>query len=218
MHQLFAHFSRPTRYLDVVLVMAGISIFAFYIHEDSWLIIISFTGLILSAICIGIFILSQNWIPQIIGSFSLTRRLICFCMAGVITGGALALVLRYFLFDTLFPTAVTKFVIIAPLIGISEELLFRGYIQGRIRESSRIISIVVAAAGHTIYKYIVLKTLSVPVEIELLFLVKWTLIGGLIFGILRDQANSVFPPCLAHGCFDILVYGGFDSAPVWVWQ
>ena len=217
MHQLLAPLSRPARYLDVVLVMAGIILFALYIHEDSWLIIISFTGLILSAICIGIFIINRNWIPQIIGSFSPSRRLTFFCMAGVITGSLLALILRHFFFDTLFPTAIAKFAIIAPLIGISEELLFRGYVQGRIRGSSRIISIIVAATAHTLYKYIALKTLSAPVEIEFLFLVKWTVIGGLIFGILRDLSNSVFPPCLAHGCFDILVYGGFASAPTWVW-
>ena len=210
-------FSRISRYQDIFLVLAGIFLFALYIHEKSWLIIISYAGLFLAAISIGIFFRDRKSVTTVFGSLQFTGRSIGYLLAGILAGGMLGICYRYFFLETLFPSSLTTFAIIAPLVGITEEFIFRGYLQGRIRGSNRIISIVIAALGHTAYKFIVLRSLPDSSGIDFPFLITWTLIGGLIFGILRDLSDSVPPPALGHACFDILVYGSFVSAPVWVW-
>ncbi len=210
-------FTRISRYQDVLLVLAGLFLFARYVHERSWLVVISFTGLFLAALSLVIFFKNAKENISVFGSLRFTPGAIGFLITGIIAGGILGICYRYFFFDTTFPVSLTLFAIISPLIGITEELLFRGYFQGRFREVNRIFAIVFAALAHTTYKFIVLRSLPDPAGIDFPFLITWTMIGGLIFGILRDLSDSVLPPSLAHGCFDVIVYGGFVSAPVWVW-
>lgn len=210
-------FSRISRCQDVLLVLAGLFLFALYVHERSWLVVISFAGLFLAALSLVIFFKNAKESISVFGSLRFTPGAIGFLITGILAGGILGVCYRYFFFDTRFPVPLTAFAIISPLIGITEELLFRGYLQGRIRELNRVLAIVVAALGHTTYKFIVLRSLPDPSGIDFPFLIIWTMIGGLIFGILRDLSDSVLPPSLAHGCFDVIVYGGFVSAPVWVW-
>ncbi len=210
-------FSRISRYQDVLLVLVGIFLFAFYVHQRSWLVVISFTGLFLAALSIVIFFRNTEEPTSVFGSFRFTPVAIVFIITGIVAGGILGVCYRYFFFDTTFPVSLTTFAIISPLIGITEELLFRGYLQGRIREQNRLLAIVVGALGHTAYKFIVLRSLPDPSGIDFSFLITWTMIGSLIFGILRELSDSVLPPSLAHACFDVIVYGGFVSAPIWVW-
>jgi len=60
-------------------------------------------------------------------------------------------------------------------------------------------------------------SLSAMVSFDISFLVLWTFAGGILFGILREFSGSIIPPAIAHGCFDIIFYGGFASMPPWVW-
>jgi len=210
-------FKRISRYQDVLLVLVGLFLFALYVHERSWLVVISFTGLFLAALSLVIFFKNAKESISVFGALRFTPGAIGFLITGILAGGILGVSYRYFYVDTTFPVSLTTFAIISPLIGISEELLFRGYLQGRIRPVNRVLAIVVAAMGHTMYKFIVLRSLPDPSGIDFPFLITWTMIGGLIFGLLRDLSDSVLPPSLAHGCFDVIVYGGFVSAPIWVW-
>lgn len=209
--------SRIFGYQDVLLVLAGLFLFALYVHERSWLFVIAITGLFLAALSIAIFFRSTKPGISVFGSLLFSPLAIVFMITGILAGGILAVCYRYFYFETIFPVSLTTFAIISPLIGITEELVFRGYIQGRIGELNRILAIIVAALGHTAYKFIVLRSLPDPSGIDFSFLITWTMIGGLIFGVLREISNSVLPPSLAHACFDVIVYGGFVSAPLWVW-
>jgi membrane protease YdiL (CAAX protease family) len=181
------------------------------------LVVISFAGLFLTALSIVIFFRNAPEGFSVFGCFRFTPGAIGFLITGIAVGGILGIGYRYFYFPTLIPVSLTAFAIISPMIGITEELLFRGYLQGRIREKNRLLAIVIGALGHTAYKFVVLKSLPDPAGIDFPFLITWTMIGGLIFGILRDLSDSVLPPSLAHGCFDVIVYGGFVSAPIWVW-
>jgi len=119
---------------------------------------------------------------------------------------------------TLIPAGLTGIAIIAPLIGSAEELVFRGYIQGQLRAVGKIFSIVTASALHTTYKLLVILTLSIPLQFDFFFLIIWTFIGGFLSGILRELSGSTIPPVVAHAVFDIVLYGGLASAPVWVWS
>lgn len=210
-------YSRISQYQDVLLVLAGLFLFALYVHERSWLVVISFTGLFLTAITLVNFFWKAKENRSVLGSFRFTSGAVWFLVSGIIAGGILGVCYRNFFFDTLFPDYLTPFALISSLIGITEELIFRGYLQGRFREVNRIIAIFLAALAHTSYKFIVLRSLPDPAAFDFPFLITWTMIGGLIFGVLRELSDSVLPPSLAHGCFDVIVYGGFVSAPLWVW-
>ena len=210
-------FSRIFKFQDIFLVLVGMFVFGLYIHEKSWLIIISYAGLFLVALSIVILLQDRKSIMPIFGIAPFNGRLVGYLLSGIVAGGVLGLWFRNYADETLFPSSLTVFAIIAPLVGITEEIIFRGYIQGRIRKINRILSVLIAAIGHTAYKFIVLRSLPDPTGIDFSFLILWTLIGGLIFGILRDLSDSVLPPSLGHACFDILVYGSFASAPIWVW-
>jgi membrane protease YdiL (CAAX protease family) len=75
-----------------------------------------------------------------------------------------------------------------------------------------------ATAGHTLYKFVVIKTVPVDLQTHLPSLVVLTFMAGLVFGLMRKKSGSIIPPALAHALFDIVVYGGAVLAPVWVWS
>jgi membrane protease YdiL (CAAX protease family) len=77
--------------------------------------------------------------------------------------------------------------------------------------------VVYASAVHTSYKLLVILTLSVPLQFDFFFLVFWTFVGGLLFGALREFSQSSLPAMMAHAVFDVVVYGGLATLPVWVW-
>lgn len=209
---------KASRLLEALLALTGICIFAAFIHSDSFFIIVAFPGLVLSALSISKTITDKLSFLSVFGIIPFTKRLILFSIIGIIIGGILGIYCRSAFYDFSFPETLTIFAIIAPIIGISEELVFRGFIQGRLAVLGPYPAVILAACGHTLYKYLVLKTLPSALPINFTFLVTWTMIGGLIFGALREVFKNVVPSSLAHACFDVIVYGGFTTAPVWVWS
>ncbi len=119
--------------------------------------------------------------------------------------------------QSLFPARITGVALVAPLVGALEELIFRGYIQGHLRPIGKTFSVVYTSAVHTSYKLLVILSLSAPLQFDFLFLVFWTFVGGLLFGTLRDLSRSCLPPMMAHAVFDVVLYGGLATAPLWVW-
>jgi membrane protease YdiL (CAAX protease family) len=121
--------------------------------------------------------------------------------------------------DYLIPASLTGFVLIAPLIGAAEELVFRGFVQTRSAVSMGAAgSILMGASGHTLYKFLVIWT--VPAELDTYFpsLLILTFLSGLVFGFMKERSGSILPPVLSHAFFDIIVYGGATLAPIWVWS
>jgi len=139
-------------------------------------------------------------------------------IVGLIVGTALGIYTRYHFELNLLPATLTLVAVIAPLTGAMEELVFRGYIQGKLNSINPIFAVIYAAIAHTAYKLLVFYSLGRPLEFDFLFLTQWTLLGGLVFGSLRFFSKSIFPPLIAHGIFDIILYGGLLTAPFWVWS
>jgi membrane protease YdiL (CAAX protease family) len=77
--------------------------------------------------------------------------------------------------------------------------------------------VVYASTVHTCYKLLVILSLSVPLQFDFFFLVAWTFVGGILFGSLRELSGSTLPPVIAHAVFDVVLYGGLATVPVWVW-
>lgn len=203
---------------SAILVIGGICIFGMFIHADSWQRIISFAGLALAAVVISRSVRDIKSLLGVLGIVPFTRKVIYYSVAGIILGMLLGLLYNFIKADSLLPTTLTKFALMAPLIGITEELVFRGFVQSRSVSSGPLASVIITASGHTLYKYLVIRTVPVDLDTDIPSLVILTFLTGVVFGIMREASRSVIPPALAHALFDIIVYGGAILAPVWIWS
>ena len=201
----------------VSLVVAGIFLFALFIHKPWPWKIIALSALLASALIIG-FTPREVSLLSILGIGKPSLRIYLLMMVGLIIGTALGIYTRHHFELGLLPVTLTLVAVIAPLTGAMEELLFRGYIQGKLNSINPIFAVLYAAISHTAYKLLVIYSLGRPLEFDFLFLAQWTFLGGLAFGSLRFFAQSIFPPLIAHAIFDIILYGGLLTAPFWVWS
>ncbi|MBN1420041.1 MAG: CPBP family intramembrane metalloprotease [Planctomycetes bacterium] len=136
--------------------------------------------------------------------------------AAIPAGIGLGIAFRHHAGMTIVPLRLGLFAVPAVLIGATEELLYRGFIQGRARRMGVPASIVFAAVMHTIYKAALFFRAPVPVDV--MSLAVWTLLVGIAFGAARARSDSIVPPLVAHACFDLVAYGDLAYAPWWVWS
>jgi membrane protease YdiL (CAAX protease family) len=138
--------------------------------------------------------------------------------AGFLVGAGGAIAYRTHLGLGPLPAAgLEPFVAVACLIGATEELLYRGYVQGRLAVLGWPAAVVLAALAHTAYKAALFAAPAATGEIDFAFISVWTFVGGIVFGMLRQGSGSVLPPVAAHAAFDLLVYGAAAQAQWWVW-
>jgi membrane protease YdiL (CAAX protease family) len=207
-----------TALVEVAGCLSGIFLFAFFIQRDSALQYFAYAGILLAAWMMSRTIRDLSTALQVFGISLSGRRILFYSLAGLVLGSLLALLSNYLREEHLFPPVITWFAALAPLIGIAEELVFRGYVQSRLAVTGSLFSIVLASAGHTCYKYLVIKTVPGDLPVNYASLVLLTFVVGVVFGILRDRSKSILPAAMAHAVFDIIIYGGQAAAPVWVWS
>ena len=207
----------PGRIRDVFLALMGILIFAGFIHSPFPLILLAVGGLAGTAAVIG-FSTKDNRLREVFGITPLNRGILLYIPIAAVVGALMAVITRNRFELTLIPAGFTGIALVAPLVGAAEELVFRGYIQGRLHPLGKLYSIVCASAAHTCYKLLVILSLSMPLQFDFFFLIFWTFIGGLLFGTLRELSGNTIPPLIAHAVFDIVLYGTLTTAPVWVWS
>ena len=205
------------RIRDASGVLAGILLFAIFIHDPWPLRFLSFCGLAGAAILIA-FSIRHTPVLHAFGILKPDRRIFLYAIPAILLGLLLGILTRHKFDLSPWPATIGSLALVAPSIGALEELVFRGYIQGQLLPAGRIFSLLYTTMAHTGYKLLVILTLSAPLQFDLFFLVLWTFLGGLAFSILRDLARSSIPPVIAHAIFDIMLYGGMSVAPVWVWS
>jgi membrane protease YdiL (CAAX protease family) len=199
---------------EAILCCFGFLMFSYFIHFEFPVRVLSFTGLAISA-----FIISRNLISaeQLGWKFKSGLRTLSYIISGILMGILLAFFYRNYLGQELLPGSLHKFAIAAAIIGSTEELVFRGYLQKWLEPVNVPLSIAFSAMAHTGYKCLLFVSPPAGADINILFLFQWTFAIGLIFGITRYLTNSILPAMTAHALFDILVYGEFSAAPWWVW-
>lgn len=195
----------------------AILVFALFIQSESILRYFSFAGLLLAAYVISRSIRDIASLKGVFGIAPVNRNVLLFTMAGLAFGSLLAFLNNYLREDSLLPPVLTRFALIAPLIGIMEELVFRGYVQTRMAPAGAVPAILIASAGHTIYKYLVIKSLPEGLPVNFTVLILLTFLVGIVFGYFRERSGSIYPAAMAHAIFDIIIYGGSAVAPSWVW-
>lgn len=201
----------------VFLSFAGILLFAGFIHHSLPLRFLAFGGLAGAAAIMGASIRDKPVLVAF-GIDRLNRKILIYAIPAIALGICLGILTRNRFEQALIPKGLTGVAIVAPLVGASEELVFRGYFQGQLRTLGHGLSIIYASVLHTSYKLLLILSLGTPLQFDFFFLVFWTFMGGVLFGILRSLSGSSIPPVLAHGLYDILLYGGLSSAPLWVWS
>jgi membrane protease YdiL (CAAX protease family) len=202
---------------EAILCSFALMAFSFFIHYRFPVRLISFASLIVASYIIGRNIKSLTDFKKYTGEISLSRIPVIFIMAGISSGILLSVLYRYHLDLSFFPGSFHRFVIIAGIIGIAEELVFRGFIQGFIKQLDIPASVLFGTLSHTGYKCCLFLSPAITSGIDIGYLAFWTFTAGIMLGILRQISNSIIPSLTAHALFDILAYAEFTSAPWWVW-
>ena len=202
---------------EAAIAAAGMCLFALFVHDRLPWRMLALAGLVVAALALHRAIVTVPSPADLLGLRLRGRRASVCLVAGLALGAGLAVLLRWRWDAGPLPGALHVFVIPAALIGMAEELVYRGYVQGRLRVLKAPWAMILAAAAHTAYKC-ALFCRADAVAVNYVFLAPATMLGGMAFGALRALAGSVWPAVAAHACFDVLVYGDCKQAPWWVWQ
>jgi membrane protease YdiL (CAAX protease family) len=205
------------RLAEVFVITLLLAVFAFFIRQAIPKPLLAFGAIGVVAFIIARHIQYPFQYAKIFGELSFSKRIVQGCFVGLVAGILLALFYRYNLVITFIPKAIHNFVWIAALIGISEELVFRGFIQGHLSGFSTWVAIFVASLSHSIYKCFIFMAPVAGHSINIPLLFIWTFVGGLAFGWLKEYSRSTIAPAIAHGIFDIIAYAEYVKAPWWVW-
>jgi len=192
-------------------------VFALFAHRSLPWILISFAGLLVTAAALE---RSLRCTPDVAASLGLTgfsASTLALAILGCAIGGGGGVLHRRALGLPLLPAGLERFAFVACLIGAMEELIYRGWLQGRLRPLGWPVAVAAAAAAHAAYKSALFAWPSGPSGVDCLSLAEWTFVGGVIAGLLRQFPGSVVPPLVAHAAFDLVVYGAVARAPWWVW-
>ena len=136
---------------------------------------------------------------------------------GAILGFGLGVTCRSIYGHGTLPGPLTPFVLVAVLIGSTEELVYRGCIQGVMRPWGGNLPIQFAACAHAAYKTALFAMPRAGEPVNYLFLFLATYVVGCVLGGLRHLSKSLLPAIALHAVFDIIVYGDRLQAPWWVW-
>ncbi len=203
--------------LMAAMATAGMVVFALAAHTSFPTFLVALAGLVFTTLAIGLSFRQGASPAELFGTGRITRTALLWSGVGLVLGTGLALLFRFFFQQPLLLTALQPFVLSAAAIGAAEELLFRGFVQGRLNRLGWPAAVVLASLAHTAYKSSLFVFPTDGWTTNFLALALFTFLGGSLFGWTRQVSSSVFPPLVAHVLFDILVYGDWASAPWWVW-
>lgn len=208
--------SKKSLVLNAFLICLGFTVFSFFIHYPFPVILLSFAGLAMTSIIMSSQIHSVKDVTETLG-LRFPDKFILYILIGLQLGFIYAILYRNSIGQRLFPETLTRFALLASVIGAVEELIFRGFIQSYCKKVHIIFALLFATCSHTAYKCCLFLAPVNEFRTDILFLLIYTFAGGLLFGILKELSKSILPVLAAHALFDILVYGEYMEAPWWVW-
>jgi len=207
----------PRPLLQAGVAWAGVLVFALFVHRPSPYFLLGIAGLLVTTLAIAS---SANRGVPFWGLFGITKQSswsVRWILAALAVGAGFALFFRWYEGRPLLLTGLGPFLLVGASIGAAEELLFRGYIQGRLSRLGAPAAVALAALAHTSYKTLLFAFPPEGVVIRYSILAFFTLLVGAFLGITRQRTGSVVPALFGHVLFDILVYGDWAQAPWWVW-
>jgi membrane protease YdiL (CAAX protease family) len=202
---------------EVLVITLLLAVFAFFIHYPFPEQLLAFGTAGVAAFIISRHIQYPFQFAKFLGNLNFSKRMIIACSCGLLAGIILALFYRYRLVITFIPKTIHNFIWVAAVIGISEELIFRGFIQGHLSGFPTWVAISITSFSHSVYKCFIFLAPVIGHSINIPFLFTFTFAGGLFFGWLKEYGRSTIPPAIAHAAFDIIAYAEYINAPWWVW-
>jgi membrane protease YdiL (CAAX protease family) len=203
---------------EAAVAGAGMVLFALFAHSLSVPFAFSAAGLTLTAAALVRGVVRSRSPLVLFGLAPVARKTALYAVLGAALGLALGVWYRWHIGAPPLPEAFKGFALVAALIGGAEEVLYRGYVQGRVRRLGPVGAVACAALLHTAYKSALFALPGEAVTTNFPFIVTATLIGGLAFGALRELSGNVLAPLAAHAAFDLIVYAELTKAPWWVWS
>jgi membrane protease YdiL (CAAX protease family) len=206
-----------TQFFEAILCSFALMVFSLFIRSDFPLRILAYTALLLSAWIFSRDLQSLSDLKRITRIPDTFKITVLYSLASIFTGFLIAILYRLHLGISLLPRSFHLIVLVAALIGCTEEMVFRGLIQDQLKGINAPFSILFSSISHTGYKCCLFLSPMLTPGINVPFLALWTLIGGILLGTIKHFSKSIFPPMIAHALFDILVYAEFVHYPWWVW-
>ena len=203
------------RVWDAVCLSAGMVVFSLCAHRDE-LIVPRVAGLILAGLAIVHALARSNHPLELLGLKRPPARWIYLSAMCIAVGVGLGIFYRSRQGNPLLPSVLTYMCILSVAIGICEELVYRGFVQGCLAHKGLWIACIAAAAAHTAYKCCLFMFPAGSPRADLFWLGGCTFVVGVAFGLMRERFGGVLFPVLAHAAFDAIVYGGSQSIPWWV--
>lgn len=206
--------------LTPVTVGAAIVVFALFAHRGWPWIVVSGVGLLGSAALIGSTLREASWPSALLGRAASGWRLVSLAIVGIVIGVLGGVLQRHHSGVVHEPASgLHLFVALACLIGATEELVYRGWMLERLSTLGWPAAVVLTAVAHGAYKTALFAwpPNTEGVGLNLAGIALWTVLGGMVLGLLRVSSRSVLPAVLAHAAFDAVVYSAFAAPPWWVW-
>ncbi len=202
---------------EVLAAGAGMVLFALFIHKAGPVRAVAWAGLGLAAVVL-VRSLARAKAPAAVLGLAQPGRSARGVGVGVLAGLVLGFWYRHYLGEPVLSQGFGGFALVAGLIGGTEEFVYRGWMQGRARPFGAVGAVVLAAAMHTAYKTALFAAPPPGAETDLVFLAVVTLLGGTLFGAMREMPGGLWAPLAAHVTFDLVVYAELAEAPWWVWH
>lgn len=191
--------------------------FALTAHREAWWLwrwgCLALSGV---GLC-GSWCVMDRPIQTIVGKPRLSHPMIRVALVACL--GILAAVsYRRLLEEPAFPSVLCWFVLVAMGIGATEELLWRGWMQGALASLlGQPAAIILASASHTAYKTALFAFPHSGQAYGGLFLMaSLTFSFGALLGCFRARQGTIAGPVAFHVIFDLIVYGQYGTAPWWV--
>jgi membrane protease YdiL (CAAX protease family) len=208
--------SRKAILFEAGLFSFALMLFSFFVHYRFPVMLFSLAGLMAAAYIVAKNLKTLSDLSKYTGKISRDIQFI-YPLAGIAAGILGSVLYRYHLDISLFPDSFYGFALIAGIIGITEELVFRGFLQGLLQQVNIPMSVLFSTLSHTGYKTCLFLSPVIMADINIGFIAFWTFAAGILLGTLKHFSGSIIPALLAHFLFDILVYAGATAAPWWVW-
>lgn len=203
--------------LDAILCSVGLAIFAYLVTNPFPLKIAALIPLLITAFIISRQIKSPLRTFKLLFENVSSLKIGIYIIIGVQMGLAAAMYHRGSLGMAVFPEAFRSFALVAASIAILEELVFRGFIQGRLLLLNTNLAVLFAAFAHAFYKVCLFLSPAAPYQQDLIAFFIWSFAAYVALGLLRFYSKSMIPVIISHAIFDILVYAEILEAPWWVW-
>ena len=200
---------------EALIFAVGMVVFALCAHREA-LIIPRLTGLLLAGVGLTRGIAKSSRPLELLGLTRFAKYRLVYILPAVGLGIGLAVYYRFVQHQTLLPTQLAWFCLMAAGIGVCEEIAYRGFVQGCLRKYGLWVGCIGGAVAHAGYKCSLFVLPDVAVRADLLWLGAGTVVFGIVFGLMREAFGSVLFPVLVHATFDVVTYGDLTSAPWWV--